>query len=68
MSWTDITRREHKRNLERYPSDLTAAEWRVVEPIVHSSIGALVALTVTQGAIAAAQTIRVFALIKKSPK
>ncbi|NOX95839.1 MAG: CDP-alcohol phosphatidyltransferase family protein [Alphaproteobacteria bacterium] len=34
----------------------------------HSSIGALVALTVTQGGIAIAQTIRVFVLIKKSSK
>jgi phosphatidylglycerophosphate synthase len=34
----------------------------------HSSIGALAALTITQGTITVAQTIRVFALIKKSPK
>jgi len=32
MSWPDIARREHKRNLERYPSDLTDAEWDVVAP------------------------------------
>ncbi len=34
MAWTDITKREHKRNLERYPSDLTHAKWSVVEPFV----------------------------------
>ena len=34
MAWTDITRQEHIRNLDRYPSDLTDAEWAVVAPFV----------------------------------
>ena len=34
MPWTDITRREHTRNFDRYPSDLTDAEWAVVAPFV----------------------------------
>lgn len=34
MAWTDITRREHRRNCERYPSDLNDAEWAVVEKFI----------------------------------
>lgn len=37
MAWTDITRREHIRNFDRYPSDLTDAEWAIVEPFVPPS-------------------------------
>lgn len=47
------------------------AQWYLMVSIglfLNSSIGALVALTVTQAGIAIAQTIRVFVLIKKSPK
>jgi len=34
MAWTDITRKEHSRKFDRYPSDLTDAEWAVVAPFV----------------------------------
>ncbi len=34
MPWTDITRQEHTRKFDRYPSDLTDAEWAVVAPFV----------------------------------
>jgi putative transposase len=34
MPWTDITRAEHNRKFIRYPSDLTDAEWVVVEAFV----------------------------------
>ena len=34
MPWTDITRSEHRRDCQRYPSDLTDEEWTVVHPLV----------------------------------
>ena len=34
MSWTDITRAEHSRKSDRYPTDLTDAEWVVVSSLV----------------------------------
>ena len=34
MSWTDITRQEFSRKSERYPSDLTDAEWALLEPLL----------------------------------
>ena len=34
MSWTDITRGEHKRDCWRYPSDLNDREWDVICPLV----------------------------------
>jgi len=34
MSWTNITRKEHSRSFDRYPSDLTDAEWVIVAPFV----------------------------------
>lgn len=34
MPWTDITRAEHSRRFDRYPSDLTDAEWAVISPLV----------------------------------
>lgn len=34
MTWTDITRAEHKRDCRRYPSDLSDAEWAVMAPLV----------------------------------
>ena len=37
MSWTDITRAEHNRNSDRYPTDLTDGEWAVVSPLVPPS-------------------------------
>jgi transposase len=37
MPWTDITRAEHSRKSDRYPTDLTDAEWAVVSPLVPPS-------------------------------
>jgi len=34
MAWTDIARAEHKRQTDRYPSDLTDAEWSLVAPLL----------------------------------
>ncbi len=34
MPWTDITRTEHNRNYDRYPSDLTDEEWSVAASFV----------------------------------
>ena len=34
MPWDDITRKQHKRDHLRYPSDLTDAEWAVVAPLI----------------------------------
>ena len=34
MPWTDITRAEHSRSFNRYPSDLTDAEWAIARPFV----------------------------------
>jgi len=35
LTWeTDITRNEHNRRFGRYPSDLTHAEWAVLERLV----------------------------------
>jgi len=30
--WTPTTRKQHSRNTNRYQSDLTDEEWRVIEP------------------------------------
>ena len=32
--WTDITRKQHAREGQRYSSDLTDAEWAVLEPML----------------------------------
>jgi putative transposase len=37
MPWTDITRAKHNRKSDRYPTDLTDAEWAVVSPLVPPS-------------------------------
>ncbi len=37
MSWTDITRAEQSRQSDRYPTDLTDAEWAVTLPLVPPS-------------------------------
>ncbi len=37
MSWTDITSAEYSRKSDRYPTDLTDAEWAVVSPLVPPS-------------------------------
>jgi putative transposase len=34
MAWTEITRRQHRREGLRYPSDLTDAEWAVIAPLL----------------------------------
>lgn len=34
MAWTEFTREEHTRKTKRYPSDLTDAEWRIVQPLL----------------------------------
>ena len=47
------------------------SQWYLIVSIglfLHSSVGALFVLTITQGIIAAAQTIRVFVLIKQATK
>jgi putative transposase len=37
MAWTDITRRQHRREGLRYPSDLTDAEWAVIARLLPSA-------------------------------
>jgi putative transposase len=34
MTWTDITRKEHNRNCNRYPSDCSDEEWKIIEPLL----------------------------------
>ena len=34
MAWTELTRAQHNRKTERYPSDLTDEEWAVVCPLL----------------------------------
>lgn len=34
MSWTEITRARYRRDGQRYASDLTDAEWRLIEPLL----------------------------------
>lgn len=34
MAWTELTRAQHNRETGRYPSDLTEAEWAVVQPFL----------------------------------
>jgi len=34
MAWTELTRAQHSRKTERYPGDLTEAEWAVVHPLL----------------------------------
>jgi transposase len=34
MAWTELTRAQHNRETGRYPSDLTEAEWAVVQPLL----------------------------------
>ena len=34
MAWTEITRIEYSRSIERYTSDTTDAEWAVVAPLL----------------------------------
>ena len=37
MPWTNIARREHKRETDRYPSDLTDAEWLVIASLLPAA-------------------------------
>ena len=39
MPWTNIARREHKRETDRYPSDLTDAEWLVIASLLPAAKG-----------------------------
>ena len=32
--WTDAARLQHAPRTERYPSDLTDAEWTIIEPLL----------------------------------
>lgn len=34
MPWNDIARDEHRRDTERYPSDLTDWEWAILSPLL----------------------------------
>ena len=34
MAWTKITRRKYRRDGLRYASDLTDAEWALIEPLL----------------------------------
>jgi putative transposase len=34
MSWTEITRQQYRRDGLRYASDMTDAEWKVIEPLM----------------------------------
>ena len=34
MTWTDITRKEHNRNCNRYPSDCSDEELKIIEPLL----------------------------------
>jgi hypothetical protein len=36
MAWTSTTRRHYERQSSRYASDMTAEEWRLVEPFMAS--------------------------------
>ena len=37
MPWTNISRREHKRETGRYPSNLTDAEWLVIASLLQAA-------------------------------
>ena len=34
MAWNETTREKYKRSSDRYESDLTDGEWRVIEPLL----------------------------------
>ncbi len=36
MAWTELTRRQHDRVGDKYASDLTDAEWTLIEPLMPS--------------------------------
>ena len=37
MSWTEITREQYRRDGLRYASDMTDAEWKLIEPLMPTS-------------------------------
>jgi putative transposase len=37
MPWNDTARREHRRDSQRYPSDLTAREWALIAPMLPAA-------------------------------
>lgn len=37
MVWTDITRRDHNRKSDCYPSELTDREWALLTPLLPPS-------------------------------
>ena len=37
MPWSNTSRREHKRETDRYPSDLTDAEWLVIASLLPAA-------------------------------
>ncbi len=37
MPWTNTSRREHKRETDRYPSDLTDVEWLVIASLLPAA-------------------------------
>ena len=37
MAWTEVTRRHYRRDGLRYASDLTDAEWAMLEPFIPSA-------------------------------
>ena len=41
MAWTEITRRKYRRDGLRYASDLTDAEWALIEPLLPGRLSAL---------------------------
>jgi putative transposase len=36
MCWTEITREQYRRDGLRYASDMTDAEWKLIEPLMPS--------------------------------
>ena len=41
MAWTELTRRQHDRAGDKYASDLTDAEWALIQPLLpaHKTTG-----------------------------
>ena len=37
MPWNDTARRQHRRDSQRYPSDLTAREWALISPMLPAA-------------------------------
>jgi len=43
MAWTEFTRRQHARVGDKYASDLTDAEWALIEQEIHAELATLMA-------------------------